>query len=117
MIQEFISHPLYSCWPFWALELETDADTRAVEKAYAKILGLLKLQIPNADTFATPAGQHIRDEFLLRDAKAILLDPEKRAIAEFWYVPPGMNTVIPAETNTSGEPAMAPDWKKLLNTI
>jgi hypothetical protein len=118
MIQEFTNHPLYSCWPFWALELQPDADTRTIEKAYTKILGLLKLQIPDADKFATPVGPQIRDEFLLRDAKAILLDPEKRALAEFWYVSPGISQpLVPTENPTTSEPIPAPDWKKLLKTI
>ncbi len=118
MTLEFTSHPLYSCWPFWALELQPDADARAVEKAYAKILGLIKLQIPDADKFATPAGMQTRDEFLLRDAKAILLDPEKRAVAEFWYVSPDIHHRSAfAETTISSEPVVAPDWKKLLKTL
>jgi len=117
MIQEFTSHPLYSCWPFWALELEPTADTRAVEKSCAKILGLLKLQIPDADKFATPAGIQTRDEFLLRDAKAILLDPEKRAVAEFWYVSATANySPHPASPDTAPA-AVAVDWKKLLKTL
>lgn len=118
MTPEFTSHPLYSCWPFWALELDASADTRSVEKAYAKILGLLKLQIPDAEKFATPVGTQTRDEFLLRDAKAILLDPEKRGVAEFWYVPPDVaGTTTSATSDAPGEPALDVDWKKLLKTL
>lgn len=118
MTPEFTSHPLYSCWPFWALELEPSADTRAVEKAYTKLLGLLKLQIPHAEQFASPVGIQTRDEFLLRDAKAILLDPERRAVAEFWYVPPDVSKAITStEPDISAEPVQAVDWKKLLGTL
>lgn len=118
MTPEFTSHPLYACWPFWALELEPDADARAVEKAYTKILGLLKLQIADADKFATQVGTQIRDEFLLRDAKAILQDPEKRVLAEFWYVPPqAIQSVSASPPDKTTQPPGILDWKKLLNTL
>lgn len=112
MIQEFINKPLYSSWPFWVLELEPGADNKAIEKAYAKLTGAIKLQIPGADFFQSPLGIHARDEFLLRDAKANLTNPETRILAEFWYIP-----VTPHTTENSTPQNTQVDWKKMLGTI
>lgn len=111
MIQEFINKPLYSAWPFWALELEPGADNKVIERAYAKLVGAIKLQVPGADTFKSPLGTHARDEFLLRDARARLINPETRILAEFWYVSPTADT----ENNTTQTSHI--DWKKMLGTI
>lgn len=112
MIQEFINKPLYAAWPFWALELEPGADNKAIERAYAKLTGAIKLQVPGANTFKSPLGTHTRDEFLLRDARANLTNPETRIIAEFWYVSP---TAYITENITSQKAHL--DWKKMLRTI
>ena len=112
MIQEFINKPLYSAWPFWVLELDPSADGKAVEKAYTKLTGAIKLQLPLAEFFCSPLGTHVRDEFILRDARANLINPETRILAEFWYVPP----IVGQEENPESQKSNI-DWKKLLGTI
>ena len=112
MIPEFINKTLYSAWPFWVLELDVTADNKAIEKAYAKLTGSIKLQVPGADIFKSPRGNYARDEFLLRDARAHLINPETRILAEFWYVLPMSAT----QENVSSE-NIAVDWKKMLGTI
>lgn len=88
MIQEFINDPLNKAWPFWALELNPDCSNSDIRKASQLISSKLTLGAPNADVFITPDGHKNRDDFLVREAKAILDDPAQRLIAEFWYTPP-----------------------------
>ena len=80
--------PLWAPWPFWILELDPQATHQAVERAYQNITGKLKLGIPGINCYSTPIGEKSRDEFQLREARAILLDPEKRILCEFWYIKP-----------------------------
>ncbi len=115
MTQGYSNNPLYSCWPFWILELDANADSRAVEKAYANILGAINLQIPAAEKYLSPLGLQTRDEFQLRDAKAILLDPERRGLAEFWYLSP--DVIVEQNTRTTANTTEKLNWKELLGTI
>jgi hypothetical protein len=88
MIPAFSENPLYGGWPFWALGLTPQCGTRDIEHAFRDIQARLTMQIKGADAFAIPGGSAPRDEFLLREAKARLLDPAKRLLCEFWYLPP-----------------------------
>ena len=115
MTQEFINNQLYAAWPFWVLELETSADNREIEKAYAKLSGAIKLQLPRAEFYNSPLGNHSRDEFLLRDARSLLINPETRILAEFWYISP--TAKIKNSETISEETKTSINWKKLLGTI
>ncbi|HEY6530032.1 MAG TPA: hypothetical protein VIZ65_15185 [Cellvibrionaceae bacterium] len=87
MTTEFSATPVFSAWPFWVLEIDPTADNRAIEKAYQKLVNSLQLKIANTEQFMTPLGLRVRDEFMLREARAVLTDPDKRVLAEFWYMP------------------------------
>ncbi len=88
MIQAYIDNPLYSCWPFWVLELSPNAQVTDVEKAAREITAKISFGIAGADEYATPTGIQKRDEFLIREAKSALQDAKKRLLAEFWYIDP-----------------------------
>jgi hypothetical protein len=128
MNAEFTSTPLFVAWPFWVLEINPDADSRVVEKAYQKINNSLQLKIPNTHLFPTPLGVRERDEFVLREARALLADPQKRLLAEFWYMPPApMSTQSPAAqpSSTLAPIELAPinsaadgiDWLRVLRVF
>ncbi|MFV8780845.1 hypothetical protein ACNKU7_00350 [Microbulbifer sp. SA54] len=88
MIPAFSKNPVLSAWPFWVLELTPSASLNDVNRAARELTGKLALQMAGAGEFTTPAGAFERDEFLIREAQAVLIDPERRLLAEFWYVPP-----------------------------
>lgn len=92
MTQAFSDIPLFSCWPFWVLELTPMATTQDIEKAARDIIGKLQFGVKGADTYASPLGNTARDEFTVREAKAALQDPLKRLLAEFWYVTPSITS-------------------------
>jgi hypothetical protein len=114
MIAEFTATPLFAAWPFWVLALDPTADNRAIERAYQKCISSLQLKIPGAQEFMTPLGVRPRDEFLLREARAILTNPDSRALAEFWYLAP--EAAPAAHTEPTSAPA-AYDWHKILRTL
>lgn len=87
MIQEFTSSVFYSAWPFWALSLPQDASAQDITQAVRNLDAQLKLGVEQAKYFDTPLGVRVRDEYLLREAKAILDDPQQRLIAELWFIP------------------------------
>lgn len=88
MIQEYTENPLYFGWPFWVLDLMPSAKTSDIEKAARDLTAKIQLEVPNADTYKTPVGMRKRDDFLIREAKSTLQDPNSRLLAEFWYYPP-----------------------------
>jgi len=88
MIQAYINRLHWSCWPFWVLELSTDATVQDIEKAARDITNKISFGMEAAKTFQTPIGTFERDDFLIREAKAKLQNPEQRLLAEFWYIEP-----------------------------
>lgn len=119
MLAEFTATPLLSGWPFWILELDPTADNRSIERAYQKINGSLSLKIAKAEEFNTPLGLRIRDEYALREAKALLSNPNSRALAEFWYLPPDCLALAPLHDNNSPAPNTAGgeiNWRQVLRT-
>jgi hypothetical protein len=111
MITEFSTTPVFCAWPFWVLELDPTADNRVIEKAYQKIVNSLQLKIAKAEQFMTPLGVRVRDEFMLREARAILTDPDKRVLAEFWYIPAAQLSV---QIQGNSEHAEAINWHAVL---
>lgn len=103
MTPAFSEHPLYQCWPFWVLELTPAASLAEVEKAARELAGKLRLGMKGADQFAWPGGTAARDEYLLREARARLIDPNTRLACEYWYQPP-----LPADEPAAATPAAAP---------
>jgi hypothetical protein len=97
MVQAFSDNPLHSAWPFWALELTPRCATLDIERAARDIQARLTMKLKGADEFAMPGGSGQRDEFLVREARARLLDPAKRLLCEFWYVSPQAGTEAMAE--------------------
>ena len=114
MISEFTVSPLFSAWPFWVLEIDPTADNRSIERAYQKIANSLQLKIPKAAEFMTPLGLRLRDEFALREARAILTNPQLRALAEFWYFSPHSPQAPDAPAEVSGGGAI--NWQMVLRT-
>lgn len=88
MTPAFSKLPALSAWPFWVLELTPSSSQQDVEKACREITGKLTLNMSGADSFTTPNGIMCRDSYLVREARAMLIDPDRRLLAEFWYVPP-----------------------------
>ncbi len=113
MSTEFTVTPLFAAWPFWVLELEPAADNRSIERAFQKITSSLQLNIPNAKDYMTPLGLRQRDEFLLREARAILTNPDQRVLAEFWYIPPQQQGQAPIINEAEPAPL---DWCSILRT-
>lgn len=110
MIPEFSDNPLYGGWPFWALELTPQCGIPDIERAVRDINARLTMQIKGADEFAIPGGNARRDEFLLREARARLLDPATRLLCEFWYVSPQAVT----ETTDASRQHSAEEWFAML---
>lgn len=90
MIPEFSEDPRYAAWPFWVLELTPAASASDIEKAARDISAKLKFGVAGVERFPLPLGDAMRDEYLVREAKALLQDPARRLQAEFWYVTPGL---------------------------
>lgn len=107
MTPEFTSNPQFSAWPFWVLELTPDATGIDIEKSTRDITAKITLGVPNAEFFAIPQGKRTRDAFLIREAKAKLIDPTARLLAEYWYVKP-------LETTDTESSLPASTWKKSL---
>jgi len=106
MNQEFINNPLYSAWPFWVLELSPTSTLADVEKSANELIGKLKFGVEAATWFKTPDGTNTRDEYLVREAKSRLQNPNERILAEFWYVNP--EEINP--TNTESNSLSVSEW-------
>lgn len=107
------NRPITLAWPFWILQLTPAASNKEIEKAFNRILAEITMEIPGATIYPSPGGDQTRDEFLLREARNLLQTPEKRALAEIWYIPP-------QQENLEGDSANeAPDldWKQLLGVM
>lgn len=111
MIPEFSEDPRYAAWPFWVLELTPTASASEIEKAARDISAKLKFGVAGVERFALPLGDAVRDEYLVREAKALLQDPARRLQAEFWYVTPGLvqNLLGADHTTTAGATEDAAD--------
>ena len=96
---ESIDDPRLSAWPFWALQLSPDSSASDVEKAYSELKAKLALGVASAAQYTTPFGPRQRDEYGLRDARALLIAPESRLLAEFWYVSPDIKSSASVHAN------------------
>jgi hypothetical protein len=76
-------HPLFDN-PFFVLELPPTATPLEVERQGRKLLGMLDLGLPQAQTYATPRGPRGRTADGVRVAVQILLDPVRRLPFEPW---------------------------------
>ncbi|WP_226664353.1 hypothetical protein [Microbulbifer aggregans] len=107
MIPAFFNNPAASGWPFWVLQLTPAASLNDVNRAARDLAGKLTLQLDGAGEYSTPVGVMQRDEFLIREAQAVLIDPERRLLAEFWYLPP-----VPACEEQSEKAVTAEQWRE-----
>ncbi len=107
------SHPTMLAWPFWILQLTPVASNKDIEKAFNRILAEITMEIPGAEVYPTPKGDQTRDEFSLREARNLLQTPEKRALAEIWYIAPQQAT--PEKDSAIETPDL--DWKQLLGVM
>jgi hypothetical protein len=76
--------------PFFVLGLSPDASRIELEREAQKLLGMLELGFPAAQTYATPLGPRTRTPESVRAAVAVLRDPYQRLVAELWarHAPP-----------------------------
>ena len=70
--------------PFFVLGLSPDSSRIEVEREAQKLLGMLELGFPAAQTYATPLGPRPRTAEAVRAAVAALRDPYQRLVAELW---------------------------------
>ncbi|MGE0550390.1 MAG: hypothetical protein AB7O24_04605 [Kofleriaceae bacterium] len=97
--------------PFFVLGLAPDASRIETEREAQKLLGMLELGFPDAQTYKTPLGDRTRTPEAVRAAVATLRDPYKRLVAELWarHAPPAK----PAEPPPAAEPPQ-PSLRRLL---
>jgi len=117
MTRVFTNSALDKAWPFWVLGVDPTASISDVEKAAQNIGAKLKLKVPSAEKFSSPAGQHERDEFLVREARAELQDPSSRLVAEFWYISPSTESAGDNKTESIPEEKVEKsldDWLEAL---
>lgn len=86
--------------PFYVLGLLPECSRAEMEREGQKLLGMLELGLPAAQTYKTPLGAAQRDSDKVRQAMAELRDPHKRLLHEVW-------ALLPAEPlePASNEPA------------
>lgn len=94
MIPAFSDNPVGQCWPFWVLELTPSCSIQDIERAAREITARITLQVAGADGFCCPGGKARRDAYLVREARARLLNPQSRLLCEFWYM--GVAEAMPA---------------------
>lgn len=89
--------------PFFVLGLSCDASRIELEREAQKLLGMLELSFPGAQTYATPLGPRPRTAEMVRAAVATLRDPYQRLLAELWarFAPPLRETPLES-TPTEG---------------
>lgn len=114
MTPAFSDHPVYQAWPFWVLDLTPAASLGEVEKAARELTGKLRLQIKGAERFAWPGGTAARDEYLVREARARLIDPNARLVCEYWYQAPQREIDAPDTTPAATPRRSAAGWLALL---
>jgi hypothetical protein len=80
--------------PFFVLGLSPDASRIELEREAQKLLGMLELGFPAAQSYATPLGPRTRTPESVRAAVAALRDPYQRLVAELWarHAPPAIET-------------------------
>lgn len=98
--------------PFFVLGLSPDASRIELEREAQKLLGMLELGFPAAQTYATPLGPRTRTPESVRAAVATLRDPYTRLVAELWarHAPP----TIDAAPAAAEEPASSPVSRRAL---
>jgi hypothetical protein len=70
--------------PFYVLGLRPTAGRMEIEREGQKLLGMLELRIASAATYPTPVGPGARTPEKVREAMALLRDPERRLAHELW---------------------------------
>lgn len=96
--------------PFFILELPTDASAMDVERAGKKLLGMLDLELAQAQTYPTPYGPRARTPEMVRDAVRTLLDPQRRLAMEPWAQAPRQAPVCEAGIPPWDGAMSAPWW-------
>jgi hypothetical protein len=70
--------------PFFVLEVDLQASRAEVERAGQRLLGLLAIGSAGIERYQTPFGPAIRDADMVRQALAVLRDPQERVFQELW---------------------------------
>ncbi len=70
--------------PFYVLELSPDCSRAEIERAAARLTGMLTLGLGQAATYPTPLGPQPRTVERVRAAAAFLRDPARRLLYEMW---------------------------------
>lgn len=98
--------------PFHILELAADCGPMEVERAGARLAGLLELGVKRAKTYATPLGEQPRTAEGVREAIAALGDPNDRLFYELWATVEAAAAAGSAGQGAGGEPPLRVSWWK-----
>jgi hypothetical protein len=70
--------------PFYVLGVRPNTSRVEIEREGQKLLGMLELKLASAATYITPVGPGVRTADKVRQAMAVLRDPERRLMHEIW---------------------------------
>ena len=70
--------------PFYVLGLPPTCARAEIEREGQKLIGMLELELSQAQSYQTPLGPRPRTVEKVRAAMAELRDPEKRLVHELW---------------------------------
>jgi hypothetical protein len=70
--------------PFYVIGVRPGASRVEIEREGQKLLGMLELKLASAATYPTPVGPGARTADKVRQAMAVLRDPERRLLHEVW---------------------------------
>lgn len=105
--------------PFYVLGLRPSASRAELEREGQKLLGMLELGLAAAAQYQTPCGPEPRSADQVRQALALLRDPQRRLLQELWAQLDSHEPVAPdpaAGEADAAAPALPP-WPGALSRL